>query len=46
MIKNAQAFVHCSRFFFSFKYFSPRPQYFDYFHMKLFDGILFRVSVN
>ena len=32
--------------FFSFKYFRPRPQYFDYFHMKLFDGFLFRVSVD
>ena len=33
-------------FFFSFKYFRPRPQYFDYFHMKLFDGFLFRDSVD
>ena len=29
-----------------FKYFRPRPQYFDYFHMKLFDGFLFRDSVD
>ena len=29
--------------FFSFKYFRPRPQYFDSdFHMKLLDGFLFR----
>ena len=45
MIKKAKAFVDSSRFF-SFKYFRPRPQYFDYFHMKLFDSFLFRVSVD
>ena len=33
-------------FLFCFKYFRARPQYFDYFHMKLFDGFLFRVSVD
>ena len=32
--------------FCSFKYFRPRPQHFDYFHMKLFDGFLFRDSVD
>ena len=33
-------------FFFLSSIFRPRPQYCDYFHMKLVDGFLFRVSVD
>ena len=44
--KNCVGLCSLFSFFFSFKYFRPHPQYFDYFHMKLFDGFLFRVSVD
>ena len=40
--KNCVGLCSLFSFFFSFKYFRPRPQYFDYFHIKLLDGFLFR----